>query len=258
VNGPADLDAELSLWREGGLTPRFWLRDDDATRPGPALDRLIGLVRRFEAPLLLAVIPHAATDALAERIAGEPLVTPCTHGFAHRRRTPDDVPPAELDGARPTADILAELVAARARMRDLFGARVSGILVPPWNRLSREVAARLHEPGFSALSTNSWHEDGSRLPQLNTQIDIVDWAGGRRGHTIEWAAGELLRRLGQARERGGSPLGILSHHLVHDEQAWETLEWLLRTLGTERRFAFVEADRLVADALRQQVKKMPT
>ncbi len=128
---------------------------------------------------------------------------------------------------------------------------------PPWNRLSREVAARLHEVGFTALSTNSWHEDGSSLPQLNTQIDIVDWANGKRGRSLEWTMGELLRRLEQARGRGGAPLGILSHHLVHDEQAWATLEGLIRYLK-ERGFVFGQADVLVEEALKLRAGRLPS
>jgi peptidoglycan/xylan/chitin deacetylase (PgdA/CDA1 family) len=251
-----DLASEFSCWRQEELTPRFWLRDDDATKPTPALDRLLGLVDRYDVPLLLAVIPAEAKDALAEAIGGEPLVTPAVHGYAHRRHTPNDVLAMELGGERAIEDILGELKAARVMLRGLFGDRLSGILVPPWNRLSREVAARLHEAGFTALSTNSWHEDGSSLPQLNTQIDIIDWANGRRGQTVEWAMGELLRRLEQARERGGAPLGILGHHLVHDEQAWTTLEALVGYLK-ERGFAFVKADVLVEEALTRQAKRFP-
>lgn len=250
------LELELARWRELGLTPRFWLRDDDATRPTPALDRLLGLVRQYDAPLLLAVIPAAATDALADLIRREPLVTPAVHGYAHRSHMPGEAPAMELGGERPVDAVLGELQAGRTRLRRLFGERLSGILVPPWNRLSREVAARLHEAGFTALSTNSWHEDGSSLPQVNTQIDIVDWANGRRGRTIEWAMGELLRRLEQARERGGAPLGILSHHLVHDERAWTTLEALHRYIK-ERDFAFERADSLVEEALKRQMKRLP-
>jgi len=38
-----DLEPELACWRRKGLIPRFWLRDDDATRPTPALDRVANL-----------------------------------------------------------------------------------------------------------------------------------------------------------------------------------------------------------------------
>jgi peptidoglycan/xylan/chitin deacetylase (PgdA/CDA1 family) len=251
-----DVELELERWQKAGLTPRFWLRDDDAIQPTPALGRLLGIVRRHDVPLLLAVIPAEADETLAAAIAEEPLVTPAVHGYAHRRHTPDDLPAMELGGERPAEETLAELEAGRAKLRRLFGERLSGILVPPWNRLSRGVAARLHEAGFTALSTNSWHEDGTCLPQLNTQVDIIDWANGRRGRPIEWAMGELLRRLGQARERDGAPLGILSHHLVHDEQAWTTLEALIRYLK-DRNFAFEKADALVEEALKRQAKRLP-
>jgi peptidoglycan/xylan/chitin deacetylase (PgdA/CDA1 family) len=250
-----DLESELARWHREGLTPRFWLRDDDAVRPTPALDRLLGLVDAYDVPLLLAVVPVGVTVALAERIDGHRLVTPAVHGYAHRRHTPEGVPAVELGGERPVDEILGELKAGREKLHRLFGMRLSGILVPPWNRLSREVAARLHEVGFTALSTNSWHEDGSSLPQLNTQIDIVDWANGKRGHSPGWVMGELLRRLEQARERGGAPLGILSHHLVHDEQAWVTLEALIRYLK-EQDFAFERADILVEEALRRRAARL--
>lgn len=246
MNPFSEVEAELAQWHGAGLTPSFWLRDDDAVAPSAALERLITLVRRHEVPLLLAVIPAGATAALAARLAGEPLVTPAVHGHAHRRQSADGVPPLELGGERPAEAVLAELAAGRDRLLSLFGDRLSGILVPPWNRIAPEVAARVHEVGFTAVSTNSWHVTGTRLPELNTQIDIVDWAEGRRGRSLAWTAGELLRRLKQARARGGAPLGILSHHLVHDEQAWETLEGLIRYLKVERGFAFGRADGLVA------------
>ncbi len=252
----AAIEAEFDEWFRRGLAPCFWLRDDDAMQPSRALDRLIEMVRRYDVPLLLAVIPVDATAALAEQIVDEPRVTPCVHGYAHRRHTPDGTPPLELGGDRPADEILLELARGRERLTGLFGDRLSRILVPPWNRLSNEVASRLHEVGFTALSTNSWHDDGSTLPQLNTQIDIIDWGRDRQGHTIEWAAGELLRRLRQARERGGFPLGILSHHLIHDAQAWDTLKWLLHYLRTERGFAFEAADDLVDRMLTQRSRPL--
>ena len=73
----------------------------------------------------------------------------------------------------------------------------------------------------------------------------MDWTT-RQGRPPEWIRGELLRRLSQARARGGAPIGILSHHLDHDDRAWRTLEGLLRHLTVERGFAFHHADDLAA------------
>jgi hypothetical protein len=33
--------------------------------------------------------------------------------------------------------------------------------------------------------------------------------------------------LGKSRENGGYPVGILAHHLVHDESTWDFLDQLL-------------------------------
>ncbi|TAN02355.1 MAG: polysaccharide deacetylase [Rhizobiaceae bacterium] len=249
MNAFVEVEAEFEVWREHGLTPRFWLRDDDATRPGAALEKLIAVVREFEIPLLLAVIPMQASASLAERLCAEPLVTPCVHGYAHRRHNAEPAPAIEL-GERPADVVLEELSAGRDRLRQLFGEKLSGILVPPWNRIERQVAARIHECGFTGLSTNSWHVNGTILPELNTQIDIVDWAQGGKGHSLEWVAGELLRRLLQARSRGGAPLGILSHHLVLDSQGWQTLRDLILYLKMRKGFLFEEADRLLASCVK--------
>lgn len=243
MNAFASVGTELDLWDAEGLRPRFWLRDDDATEPDGRLDRLIALVRRFKAPLLLAVIPAHAGAPLAVRLAQEPLVTPCVHGFAHRNHMPEGEKAVEL-GGRDVEDVLRELREGRRKLQELFPDSLSGILVPPWNRISRDVAARLHECGFSAVSSSSWQETGTILPELNTQVDVMDWTGGRIGHRVGFVAAELGRRLGQARVRGGAPIGILSHHLVHDETAWATLESLLSYLRLERGLAFEPADRL--------------
>ncbi len=242
----AELDRELARWAGEGLAPRLFLRDDDATRPSPALDRLIALARRHRAPVLLAIIPADATPALAERIAMEPLVTPCVHGYAHRRHTPDTEKAVELGGDRDVDEVLAELRAGRARLQELFGSRLSGILVPPWNRIAPAVAARVHEAGFRALSTHAWRPTGTRLPELNTHVDIFDWHGGRKGRPLDWTIAETRRRLGEARARGGLPVGILSHHLVHDDDAWATLDGLLSYLTEDKGLAFRNADDLAA------------
>ena len=242
----AAVENELRLWDAAGLTPRFWLRDDDAVEPTPALERLIEFVSRHQVPVLLATVPARATRSLAERLVREPLVTPCQHGFAHHNNAAEGSPSMELGGTRPAEEIISELAAGRERMLDLFGDRLSGILVPPWNRIAPEVAGRLEELGFTGLSTWSWQRKGTHLPELNTQVDLMDWAGGHHGRDIAWTAGELLRRLAQAREKGGAPLGILAHHLVHDELAWATLDTLVAWLKGERGHVFESADALIA------------
>jgi hypothetical protein len=90
----------------------------------------------------------------------------------------------------------------------------------------------LHEIGFRALSVFG-PEDGKKsavlrvpgLQLINAHVDVMDWHGTRgcRPH------GEILRdidrRLDEI-EKGGGTVGILTHHLVHDESVWEFLSRL--------------------------------
>ena len=84
----APLWAELDRWVEAGRSVQLWLRDDDAVAPSPALSRLSDLAERFEAPVLLAVIPMLAEPALAAALARMPLLQPCQHGVRHQNHAP--------------------------------------------------------------------------------------------------------------------------------------------------------------------------
>ncbi len=187
------LTAELDRWLVAGRTARLWLRDDDAVQPTPALDALLARLRAHEAPCLLAVIPLLAEPALVERLSAEPLVAIAMHGVRHANHAPEGGKKAETPAERGLDLILSEWAEARRRLVDLFGPAAGRWYVPPWNRLSPEVASRLPEAGFRVVST--YAADDLRLPppmlQRNTHVDIIDWRGGRRGRP----AGEVLEAL---------------------------------------------------------------
>jgi hypothetical protein len=60
--------------------------------------------------------------------------------------------------------------------------------------------------------------------QINAHVDLIDWKGGRGfiGEAASLAA--VVEALARARAGTGEPVGILSHHLVMDDRAWEFLE----------------------------------
>ena len=55
-----DLTWELDAWATAGQTATLWWRDDDATRPTPALARLRQLAQDNGIPVALAVVPAGA------------------------------------------------------------------------------------------------------------------------------------------------------------------------------------------------------
>ena len=220
-----DLDCELEAWRRAGLTARFWWRDDDATRPGPLLDRL--LETAGPTPIALAVIPAAAQESLAERLAahnrwgGEALVL--QHGYAHVNHAPTIDKKSEFGDHRPLEAMLDELARGRRGLEAQFGEAFEPILTPPWNRVCDGVVQSLHEAGLQGLSRFGprGQDEGDRV--VNTHIDIIDWRGGRdfagQRQSLRAAVRHLAaRRTGAA--DGGEPTGLLTHHRDHDEACW--------------------------------------
>jgi hypothetical protein len=199
-------------------------------------------------PLLLAAIPEASDESLGRAVRAFGLATGAVHGFAHRNNAPKGEKTCELDCHRDIATVLGELREGRTKLLGLFAGRLSGLLVPPWNRIHDEVAARVHAAGFLGISAHGWlvAPPPHLLATVNAHIDIIHWSGGGRGRSPEWVANELAVNLGEARLRGWRAIGILTHHLAHDEAAWSVLADIF-TFARSHEIGWVAADDLIGD-----------
>lgn len=220
-----NLAEEAARWSQAGRAADLWWRDDDAADVGPALERLLTIHRDSGAPLALAVVPAKATQALADRLAGEAGVDLLQHGYAHVNHAASGDKKVELGAERPAMHVLGELGAGRVALERLFGARPLPVLVPPWNRIAPALVPTLPEIGFAGLSTFGARRRTNPvrgLLEVNTHVDLIDWKGGR-GFIGEAAALDaLVSALSRARI-SGEPIGVLSHHLAMDGEAWDFL-----------------------------------
>lgn len=241
-----DLTAELDAWSEGGQRATLWWRDDDAVEPTPALDRLIGVSRAQDVPLMLAVVPARAGQPLVSHLAqADADCLPVQHGFAHISHAPNGGRKWELGDHRPLATVLEELARGRARMDALFGAAWLPVLVPPWNRIAPEVVAQLGTLGYIGLSAATPRPAPFAAPgvfQVNAHVDIMRWSDPRgflgAGQALKRLIGFLrARRTGEADP--AEPTGLLTHHLAHDEEAWRFLDQLLTALNRHPAVSFV-------------------
>jgi len=213
--------AELAEWRKTGLSAQLWLRDDDAIEPTPRLDRLIALTEEFGVPVGLAIIPSRTGPNLVRRLDKAVHVHPLVHGWSHENHAPPAEKKQELGAHRLRGDVLKDLTAGLARLSHLYGARLTPMLVPPWNRIDEALLSDLPGLGFIGLSAFG-HRLASRpnLAVANTHIDIVDSRAGNVSRDHDVLAAALAQELAQARRAGATPVGILSHHLVSDEAAF--------------------------------------
>jgi len=205
-------------------TVAFWWRDDDAVAPGAELDRMLALADAHSVPLALAVIPAGAERALADRLEPTGDLVVLQHGWAHANHASEGRKSSELGDDRPIGTVLDELSRGHQRLSRMFGSRFLPVVVPPWNRISDEVAARRAEAGLPGLSCFKTLDTAGH--RLDTHVDPIAWRADRG--FIGWdAAVHAIAAEIDRRAANPTPIGILTHHLAQDEATWAFMEALL-------------------------------
>lgn len=247
------LDDELHRWADAGRIARLWLRDDDAVAASPALDDLLATLRRHRAPVLIAAIPARLEASLAPRLSGLCDVAVGVHGHAHVNHAAAGVKKSEYPASRDRSTVRDELARGLADIRNAFGDMALPVFVPPWNRAYAGIARDLVASGYRALSTFAdahVGDDGEDIVVANAHVDVMFSPGARGGRRPDIVAGEVATMLACARTRTGRdhPVGILTHHLVHDADARETLDTLLGHLANHAAVRFLHPREVIAGA----------
>ncbi|SHI76483.1 Predicted glycosyl transferase [Aureimonas altamirensis DSM 21988] len=215
-----------ALHAQGGVMDVWW-RDDDAADDTPQLRRLLALRQRHDVPLALAVSPFLIQPALPQLLRGEAGVDVLMHGLEHRNNAPAGAKRQEL-GYAPADTFVAPLSEGLAHHRDAFGDKALPVMVPPWNRIDQNIITALHDIGFEGLSTFGLRASAqlAGLCVHNTHIDPVDWLGGKRLGDPASLASQVA-----ALAEAGEPVGLLTHHLIHDGATWRFVDRLLALLA---------------------------
>ncbi|NKM46214.1 polysaccharide deacetylase [Rhizobium leguminosarum bv. viciae] len=250
----APLHRELDRWQAAGRVARLWLRDDDAVEPTPDLETLLALTGECGVPLALAVIPGLTGEALAARLAEEAGVAVAVHGWCHTNHAGPERKKQELGGERPADVVLGELGEGFRLLQRLHPARFLPVLVPPWNRIDTALIPALPGLGFAALSVYGRAKQDRPMPLLNTHVDIIDWHGTRGGRRAAELVTELVAELDNRFAGSDEPIGVLTHHLVHDAAAWDFLSALFATTGRHPAVRWSPASTLLKAQAREPVQ----
>lgn len=245
------LSLELARWRAAGRRARLWWRDDDARAPGPALDRLLAYALAFDVPLTLAVIPDDDRAALGRRLAATRGVRVVQHGADHVDRSAGGGA-CEFPPERTGDEIAAALRAGWARLAPLPGA--TKLFTPPWNAVHPQLAPALLSEGY--LGWSAWSELAPRSapPRVDTHIDLLRWAPAPRFRGAGRLASQLRRQLARRRRARAwdAPIGLLTHHLDHDEAAWRWLASLMRKVRSHAALCWTDLGELLPTPEHQQ------
>ncbi len=121
-------------------------------------------------------------------------------------------------------------------LEKLFGSSFLPVLVPPWNRIDAQITAELPALGYiglSAFGSLRRTTEAGKLTRLDCHLDIFDWKPERRFRGGEALLADLTAQLAARRADSGltgAPLGIMTHHLVHDRRCWRFLDRLYSLL----------------------------
>jgi hypothetical protein len=216
-----ELRAALEERNQAGGPVQFWWRDDDASVASPALERAVGLSKKYGIPLALAVIPQEATPQLFQGLHER--VTVLQHGTDHRNRAAAGEKKTEYPATESAESALARISQGTKKLKPVPS--FIPVLAPPWNRMRNDLLDKLPGigiRGISAYGAQKSREPAPGLRQVNTHVDVVAWRRGRRfvgEHEV------LVSTLRHLRSMEG-PIGWLTHHAVHDEATWDFLERL--------------------------------
>ncbi len=256
-----DTQRELDCWTRQGLQARFWVRDDDAVGTSERLTRLHDLAEKHEITIGLAVIPARLQPDLPDYIReGGHRFHPMCHGWRHINHARVGSRPSEFGRERPISALVSDAQLARRAFASHFG-KVDAVFVPPFGRISRALLTALPEIGFSGISgaagwlerklsyLSDWHVGipaiaslrRCTVPTLDVQIDPIDWRD-RTAHDPRVISHALVRCL-RARRNGSLasslPIGIVTHHLDHEESIWRVCDALLQLLRSHEAAKFL-------------------
>jgi len=238
------LRVELDSWDAAGLTAALWWRDDDAVTDTPRLRQLLGIARDAGVVIGLAVVPERAAGSLVPLVsAGHCCVW--QHGWGHHFHAAGEF------GAERDIELLVRdaLLGQRALDRVFGPAGWQRVFVPPNHMLAVPFKSLL--PGLGYLGVSAGVPLTPRLEyvaEVNAEIDVMDWPAGRLlpESTIIGMLVSELRRRRRGEAPPDRPLGLLTHHLVFDDDAWEVTRRLVEALRSHHAVAFRPADAMFA------------
>ncbi len=222
------LDLELQRWRTAGHRAVLWWRDDDARGETAPLRRLLDLAERQATPFALAIIPDQDLAPLAACLSAGTPAAPVQHGVDHQNRR-EGAEAGEFPHHWLRLRVVTQVRQGWSRMQALPD--VLPLFVPPWNDVHPELPGALKDCGYVAWS--AWSTLAARPgagpagpARIDAHIDLLRWRGGARfrGASKVWSALRDALEVRRKAERWEAPIGLLTHHLDHDEAAWAFLD----------------------------------
>jgi hypothetical protein len=213
----------------------LFFRDDDVDEDETSLRTLLDVFLNHDIPVNLEVIPGrlsgSATGLLHQYLKLRPdLFEINQHGWLHLNHEREGRK-CEFGPSRSFGQQLTDLANGQKVLEDAFNDAFSRVFTPPWNRCWADTFRALDQLGFEALSKKRGMEPvtGYSFREISVTLDLYHWKDGVQVKTPPELVNELISQMSEF-----DIVGIMLHHKVMDEFAFEMLESLLAELRRHR------------------------
>ncbi len=229
-----------------GRSVKVFVRDDDVDDDEASLRQLLDLFCELETPINLEIIPGLLTDSAIATLNRHHQLRPDLfelnqHGWLHVNHESEGRK-CEFGVSRSYDRQLADIRRGQEVLQNAFGEAFSPVFTPPWNRCTEETHRALDQLGFAAISKLRGKQSvsGYNFRELSVTLDIFRWKDGATMKPAEELIEELTFQL-----RELEMVGIMLHHKVMDEAAFEFVRLLLAELRRSKAVGFHTFRRLL-------------
>jgi hypothetical protein len=202
----------------------------------------------------LAAVPSRLFPSLETELSEFPDVELIVHGWAHANHAAPGAKKSEYPADRDEAVMARELRDGLARATSLAPSRALPVFAPPWNRMTPQFAELLGDAGYRGYSSFGKERAplaAGALRCVNTHWDPIAWrdGGGLRdeGELLSLLSRLISQQLAEPRA-ALEPVGLLTHHLAHDDWIDRFLDQLFDILQESDTVKFLAASEVFAIA----------
>jgi hypothetical protein len=227
----AEIRPVLDQLQAEGRTVSLFFRDDDVDEDEQRLYRLLRVFLYHEAPVNLEIIPGRLTKGAIRLLRQHQSYWPellglNQHGWRHVNHEQNGRK-CEFGKSRSYDQQYADIAQGKKILEDVFGDTFFPAFTPPWNRCTAETHRAFDELGFAVFSKDNSHPrvTGYGFQEISVTLDLYRWKNG----TAMKAPDEIVEELKTQICLSG-PVGIMLHHKVMDDTAFEFLDLLTAEL----------------------------
>lgn len=201
----------------------FWFRDDDGNVLNDKFKRLVEFFEVKKCTLLESIIPFDLDSNIVDYIKMKDNIYIGQHGYTHIDYSIDKSVKSELCSSRDIETVISEQKIGNCILEEAFGEKYTHVYVPPFFEIEDVIKNKLIGLGIYNAFSIWWSNSmiNMDIPEINVQIDFVDWNFEEKFAGERYVNSQIERELKGICDNSCLDYGIigivLHHNLMCDD-----------------------------------------